>query len=122
MMKGIALIAILSMPSLPAHADTWLCIAEKVAFLRSKDGQIVGGGYEPYDQKYLVSEAGFRYFDIDDYRLDECTFYDGKPTWCESSTDLWSGEFMMDSHNLFTLIGLNLVDRERVQHFIAKGK
>jgi len=122
MMKPAALIAILSILSLPALADTWLCIAEKAADVTSKEGIVLDSNGYTSEQKLLVSEKGLKNFGSELYRLNSCHLVDGRPTMCKNSGGGWAGTFIMDRYNLFLLTGISMSTDEVDSLFVMKGK
>lgn len=123
-MTHIVLVAILSLISLPALADTWLCIAEKAADVKSKEGVVLASNGYTSEQKFLVSEKGLKNFASEHYRLNSCHLVEGRPTMCTDSDGRWAGTFIMDRYNLFLLTGINMsMGTDEVDSlFVMKGK
>ncbi len=61
-MKPIALITILSMLSLSALADTYLCIGERATTISTIESEIVDAEANTTEAKWIVDENGLRNF------------------------------------------------------------
>jgi len=120
-MKPTALVAILSMLSLQAHANTWLWIGEHGAQVSHKDGEVTGSESFTNQQRWLVDEIGVRPFGEDRTIIDHCMLFEGRPARC-SSSDASINDFTMDPQYVFTLTGFTIDDDMVIIHYIVKGK
>ena len=120
-MKPTALVAILSMVSLQAHANTWLCIGEHAAQVSHKDGEVIGSESFTNQQTWLVDENGIRPFGEDWTIIDKCRLFEGRPARC-SSSDTSVNDFTMNPKYVFTLTGFTIDDDMAIIHYIVKGK
>lgn len=121
-MKSIALIIILSMLSLPAHAEVWFCVAEYIAFVTDKDGKVTDAGSGLNNSKFLVDERGVHEFGVDAAILDKCIWHEGRPTSCEWSGQNYGGYFSMNKENVFTLAYIKGDTDDTISDIIVKGK
>ncbi len=116
-------LVVLLMISLPAHADTWLCLGEEMASIGHQDGEIHDAKAHPTDEKYLLNEEGLKSFGSDLVKLDRCVFDGDRPSSCDMSSLGAGGPlFWMDKYNVFTLTLVMREDDGTMRNFIIKGK
>jgi len=84
---------------------TYLCIAEHASYVTTDGKGKLNSDSGTYDKKYIINpKNGLREFGSDYDWLGKCIYNKiGKPTWCESSTNGWGGEFIMHNDNTFVL-------------------
>lgn len=101
-MRSTFFVLSLLLRSVPSHAKSWLCVAEKVAY-SSDDGRKITNPYADLkNSQWIVSQNGVREVGSDQPFLTICTTEDdGRPTYC-NSPGVYEGHFRM-SALVFTL-------------------
>jgi len=104
-MKTIALITILSMLSLSALADTYLCIGERATTISTIESEVVDAEANTTEAKWIVDENGLRNFGEDDPLIEKCMFSDVGVIYCDDM-EFHLYQFYMTVGNLFRLVGV----------------
>ena len=101
--------------SVPAYSQdetltktTFLCIAEEISQITNNGNKSFSSASGKFSKKYLITPGkGLREFGKDYSWLESCSFSkEGVPTWCDSGSDGWAGEFLMNKDNTFVLSGV----------------
>ena len=118
-MKPAALLA-LALLTLPAYADTYLCISEQAAFISEKDGAVLNAKSSLQNRKYLVDANGVRNFGEERSIIDQCNFGERGHISCDDGTMFF--RFRMSPLHVFTVTGFTLTDDGTATDYIIKGK
>ncbi len=108
--------------SIPASADSLLCIAEHVAWIiQDGDKLTESRASAEADHRYLVSESGVKHFGTDEKAIESCTLYGDDRAWCENEYHLES--FFIFPDNIFRYLGVRINNETgEYSHFIVMGK
>lgn len=127
-MRRIALLTILSMISLSAHANAWFCVGEKFTYvLQTIEGEITeSGARDPWDEhKWIVDEKGVRRFDDDLVVMDQCSTSEGGSVHCTSASvkGFHADQFMIMRKGVFRFSTMLInEDEESYMHVMVVGK
>lgn len=103
-------------------ADAYICTAKYAAGVTEKNDDVTQAQSGEYDKKYLVDERGFRPYGEDKITLSECSFFDGRPAFCEYPGDRWGGLFMLSSNDVFTYFSVIAGTSGVLEALVVKGK
>ena len=120
-MRSAFVVLSLLLLSVPTHANTWLCIAEKVAYVSDNATDVTDAKAGLSRDKFLVSEDGVSELGKDQPFLTKCSFQDGgQPVFCEAAKG-YGGHFRMDN-NVFTLVLMWALRKGGTSDYVYKGK
>lgn len=105
-MKAIVAAVTLSLISIPALADLWLCITDKAIIVQGTENETADAVIGYAGQKYLVDARGVKPFASDNPLINKCTITDNLITKieCVFKANVGKFTFRMNGSNIFSLI------------------
>lgn len=103
-MKAIIAAVTLSLLSLPAYADTWLCIGEQQSFISGSTKKINDPASSVSDNKYIVDQNSVKNFDEDGPFMTNCSKDESNLMTCSYSIGSMESVFHMSEQLVFMLI------------------
>ena len=119
-MKTIVLAVTLSLISLPGYAETWLCIGEHSAQVRTDREQVIDSSAYQTSLKLLVDGKGVRTFGEDEYTIGICIPQRNDGMLCRDGNGF--NQFLMLPTKIFRFVAVGIDDTGHSVHTLVMGR
>ena len=119
-MKSIVAAVTLSLLSIPGYAETWLCIGEHGAQVRTDREQVIDSSSFPLPIKLLVDETGLRIFGDEEHVIETCIPQKNGGMICRDGNEF--NQFLMLPTKIFRFVSVGIDDTGHSVHTLVMGK